>query len=576
MFLLPYTIMTVYNFQEIEKLMRDRISEQDRESLATMLQSLESMMGIAVKTATLLEQDPVVSGILASPGQYDALERKRLIESKFQSISNSFFLSGTQVYYTLIDFEGHVYTSFLPEDQLDYGRLLETLAPRGSAAGDRKYTWKSSDSNYVSRDISRSPYVITLNTAFQDEDLKPVGIARISIDYMQWFRAETAGPDNGQNYFIVDRAGQVIQQSNPGASFPAEAAALLDDTAEPGPLLIRGRSESMYNYGYLSELQWYVVKEVPLDRLYGEVDRQRGKYFMTLLLLSAAFMGMTYWITTAITSPLKKLQKKMENISDADLGRTVLPDRRGAEEIAALSRSFNRMMADMNKLIGRLRLEERQRQAVRFQVLLSQMDPHFLLNTLNTIKCIALSKDDEETHDICVSLGKLLEVSLDLEVDMIFLKDEIELVQAYIFIQNIRYGHKFAIEYEFEDAFRYALVPKATLQPLVENAIYHGFAARQEGLIKVRAYRRSECLVLEVEDNGSGLAPRPKAYRKRKGIGIQNIRERLELLFGRQASLELLGMEQGAMARITIPLLLSTPYAEGGNEHGMVGDRRGG
>ncbi|WP_199617402.1 sensor histidine kinase [Paenibacillus alkalitolerans] len=569
MLLLPYALLSFYNFSEVEQLMRNKISEQDQENLESVKRSLENLMGVVMKTVTLLEQDATVISILRDPGQYNDLERQQKMENRFHSIDNSLFLTGAQVYYTVVDFNRHIYTSYRPENMLDYERLSEQSWFRSYKSKDLGYQWNSSDPNYVSRDVSKSPYLITLYTTLRDKNvwpvgnLQPIGIARISIDFMQWFKAITPPVESRQHYFIVNREGAVIHQSNPSAKLPAVVSRQLAGREEAGSIMVREDSQSLYNYSYLPALQWNIVKQVPLDVLYREVNEQKRRYYTTFAVFGAAFLLVTLGITTAMTRPLKLLQKRMDEIASTEL-KIKLPEHRGSEEIIALSRSFNRMVRDMDALIDRLKLEERQRQAVRFQVLLSQMDPHFLLNTLNTIKCIALRNDDEETHEICVSLGKLLESSLDLEMDMIFLKDEIELLKAYMHIQNSRFGHKFTIEYEYEDALQYALVPKATLQPLVENAIYHGFATRREGRIVLRALTDGPMLVLEVEDNGAGLGKERKAFRKRKGIGIRNVRERLELLFQNRAGLELIALEHGAMARATMPLLLSTPYVSEG------------
>lgn len=557
--LLPYSMLSVYHFREIEQAMRSNISQQDKQNVESVKRSLETVMGFMTKTATLLEQDATVRSLLQYPDQYNDFERGQKLESKFSSITNSFFLSEAEVYFTVADLHHHVYTSHAPL-LYEPGKEPEWIA-RHEQSG-QKFQWINGDPNYVSRDISRSPSLVSFVTTLSDDQFRPFGYARISIDYDPWFKSFTSsGKESGQTYFIVDEKGRVLGRSDSGAELPAAVAGHFAVSDLSGTGSFKDDSNSLYNYSYLPALRWYVVKQAPLDVLYSEVYEEKNRFYIIMSALSLAFLFFTFVITGAFTRPLKLLQKKMETAAAKEL-QVSLSEQRGAEEIAALSASFNRMLRELNGMIGRLKEEERQRQAVRFQALLSQMDPHFLLNTLNTIKCIALKNDDEETHDLCVSLGKLLERSLNLEVDMIFLEDEVEMVRAYMQIQNARYGNLFTIEYDYESVLRYALVPKATLQPLVENAIYHGFYARHEGHIIMRIYASAGQLVMEIEDNGAGIGPKPPATRKRKGIGLQNIRERLELLFQKQASLELIALEQGALARLRIPLLLSTPYGK--------------
>ncbi|GIQ64197.1 hypothetical protein PACILC2_27650 [Paenibacillus cisolokensis] len=245
-----------------------------------------------------------------------------------------------------------------------------------------------------------------------------------------------------------------------------------------------------------------------------------------------------------------------------------IPTEKYRGEMLVLAATFNKMAEDISALVERVKMEERQKEALRFQMLQAQMNPHFLLNTLNTIKWNALSKEDRETAEMCISLGKLLEASLNAESELIHLQDELELIRAYEYIQTFRFNQKFEVRYECETKLRYALVPKLSLQPLVENAIQHGFSRMHEGgLIRIRVYDDRNRLILEVEDNGIGIekAAMSRHARKRKSLGLHNVRERLKLLFKQEGELELIPLPQGTMARMRFPLLISAPYQDGGD-----------
>src|SRR5690606_15457932 len=163
----------------------------------------------------------------------------------------------------------------------------------------------------------------------------------------------------------------------------------------------------------------------------------------------------------------------------------------------------------------------RQKQAVRFQMLLYQMNPHFLLNTLNTVKWIARKEKQADIAGICTSLGLILEASLNSDIELISLKEEIKLLRSYEFIQACRFREHFTIIYETEDAVQYALVPKFSLQPLAENCIAHGFNMTDgRGTIWVRARAEGSELVLEVEDNGIGMEEAARRPVRRSGHGI--------------------------------------------------------
>jgi len=215
-------------------------------------------------------------------------------------------------------------------------------------------------------------------------------------------------------------------------------------------------------------------------------------------------------------------------------------------------------------------MEVREREAIRLQMLLIQMNPHFLLNTLNLIKWGVLEKGDRETAEICIALGTLLEQSLASEVEIIHLHKEWELLQAYDYIQQIRFEGRYQIRYELQEELKYALVPKFILQPLVENSINYGFAQRkQNGIITIRAYTVEDRLVLEVEDNGRGYQAQEKTdKRRRKGIGLANIRERLNLLFRNDGELTIVEADPGTRVTVQMPLLVSAMVSNDGGQEG--------
>jgi two-component system sensor histidine kinase YesM len=198
------------------------------------------------------------------------------------------------------------------------------------------------------------------------------------------------------------------------------------------------------------------------------------------------------------------------------------------------------------------------------------------LNTLNSIKWIAVDQKNGEIADICVALGKLLESGLNSELELIYLKDEIDLVKAYVYIQKYRYDQLFDIAYEVDPALDYALVPKLGLQTLVENAINHGFSQMESGgRIVIRAFAERKKLHMEVEDNGIGLERSKQSIikRNRRGIGLANLRERYRLLFKNEAEVRLIPLSQGTKVILSFPLLVSIPYSLEGAGHVDDSDR---
>lgn len=563
--LLPFGALNIYNYQRIETLVQKKISQQSHYQLEQMYRTLEDQISIAFKTLLFLKQDDTVKSVLLHPEQRNQLENKRLMENIFKNLNNSFFLYNPSVYFMILDLSESAYTSYPPKDSLVYSDL------RGNPGFDRgqmnnsSYHWVPNDANYVLRDVSTSAYLLSLYAYLEDARNQPYGMARISIDYTYWLRSIHKQSDLEQQYFLITRSGEDISQSVPGSQLSEKVKAGF--AGQPGQqYFIDKDSNALINYIYVESLDWYIVNRIPLSVLFVEIEGLKQQYFITFLVLTSIFLMMTFVIATTITRPLSHLQNKMKAAVQKSL-KIRLPEHKFSGEILELTRTFNTMLDDTHLLIQKLKAEERQKEAVHFQMLLAQTNPHFLLNTLNTIKWIAIREQNEDITNMTLSLGKLLEASLNTDKDLIHLKDEIELVEAYVHIQQVRYAHKFDCTFTYDEDILYALVPKLSLQPLVENAIIHGISRLPgHGLIELNVRREEHRLIVEIRDNGLGLEQTdgPKAPRKRPGIGLNNIQERLRLLFREEGRLEVLSTSEGVTVRLTLPLLMSTPY---GNEH---------
>ncbi|MBT2282997.1 histidine kinase [Paenibacillus polymyxa] len=576
--LLPFSVLNVYNYGQIESLVEQKISEQSHEQLVQMYGSLEDQMSIAFKTLIFLEQDSAVRNVLSSPDNRSPLENKSLVEEKFKMINNSFFLYNPSVYFTLLDFYDNVYTSYLPKKALAYGpyreqfrkHLGELTFIKGNTdsnsfpSEELLYRWDAWDTNHVLRELSSSPYLLSLYAYMKDSGGKRYGMARISIDYSYWFQSMLKDSQSNQEYFLITGNGETIARSS-------EKAVLSPDVTREIALhpaeayLTDNDSDTLINYVYIESLDWYMVNRIPLAVLFTEISGLKQRYFLTFFGFTAAFVLMAFMISATFTRPLSHLQNQMKEVVRKNL-KVRIPEGRSRGEVLELTRTFNTMLDDANQMINRLKAEERQKEAVHFHMLLAQMNPHFLLNTLNTMKWSAIRSGNEEISEMCVSLGKLLEVSLNSQVELVYLKDEIELVQAYLHIQRIRYRDSFEVTCEFDDKLEYALVPKLSLQPLVENAIHHGVGPLEQlGQIRIGIYRQDTGkLMLEVADNGIGMeeSRRLQVTRTRPGIGLSNLKERLRLLFKGQSELEVIDTKPGTLVRFSIPFLLSTPYVQ--------------
>ncbi len=226
------------------------------------------------------------------------------------------------------------------------------------------------------------------------------------------------------------------------------------------------------------------------------------------------------------------------------------------------------MFKRIDELVDVVIQEQKLEQELKYDALIAQINPHFLFNTLNAIKWTAMMSGSQNVSEMLSSLGKLLEISMNKGADEISFKKEFELVEAYIYIQNVRYNDKFILTFNVDEEIYELKVLKLILQPIVENSVIHGFNGKKiDCLIKINALKQDNFIRVEVIDNGIGidkngieqiLIENDMNYARQKfnRIGLKNIQERLRLKYGDKFGLEVESREgMGTKVTVILPII---------------------
>jgi two-component system sensor histidine kinase YesM len=239
------------------------------------------------------------------------------------------------------------------------------------------------------------------------------------------------------------------------------------------------------------------------------------------------------------------------------------------DEVGRLGRSYNAMIGEIRNLIDLVYKEQHDKREAELHVLQEQIKPHFLYNTLETIRYMARRRGADDVEDIVVALTKLFRIGLSRGVETIALREELEHAGSYLFIQSTRYAGKFDYAIEADDGVLDRKVLRLILQPLVENAIYHGIKEKRgRGSIRVAARESGASLLLSVEDDGIGMDDGRQAALRAviagerpsptpsEGFGVYNVNERLRLSFGPQFGIRFESAEgRGTRFEILHPVL---------------------
>jgi len=290
---------------------------------------------------------------------------------------------------------------------------------------------------------------------------------------------------------------------------------------------------------------------------------EAGAFVIRLsLILIAVCLILGLIFSMNIYKPINKLEKAMREVSKGNFDIRIEDKRK--DEFGILNEGFNQMTSEVSYLFNEVYKQKLLKKEAELNALQSQITPHFLYNTLNSIRYAAMLQNATIVSDMLSALVELLQLSAGKKEAFISVREEIQQVKNYVILQMFRYRDLFSISYEIDEEVLDYKVPKLILQPLVENSIQHGISLRKGGgKICIRARKVGSDIVFEVEDNGVGMTEEKireilyseeNSAKKFCGIGIKNVNERIKLYFGEPYGLTYRTAKNGGtIARILIP-----------------------
>lgn len=390
----------------------------------------------------------------------------------------------------------------------------------------------------------------------------PVLLINISEAYLRGLYSKDF-PYSDNRYLIFDKEGAVVS-SNDSRILPAQKVPQ-EFFSFSGKSGFCTRTENgvayLYCYDTIPRVGWTSAVAIPLSAVVSKTTKHVEEVLLiSSLLLAAAALGFSVLLSTGITRPIDQMTAAVQRFAHGDF--SVRMSETGGADFQQLAGTFNRMVLEIEDLIQKNYQSAMREKEAQVNMLTLQINPHFLYNTLNTFSLLSLENGDEKTSGLIVGLSRMLSYVLKTRGDTASLKDEFQWLQNYIAIMQVRYEDAFAFRVQAKKELENCEVPKLVLQPFVENAILHGFADMESGgVLSVEAEARGDRLRITVADNGCGFCPGPPSETETAGssrhIGIENIRERIRLLYGSEYGVSICS-SPGKGTRVTITLPLRT------------------
>jgi len=578
--LLPIVLTNVVFYQVTTANVRAQRMQDIARALEQVRNDFLGELEVAIRVSDVFLTDYLLNGILDTEYE-DSLEYIEAYNSYFRKILNSYTphytsMQNIKIYLdnlTLLDSGGVGHLTDRTRNS-DWYRELE------NASGSDPVLLRTTQENQLTGGNGRDTFVLVRrmnNFSFLGpskwEKILKIELRTQAIDQV-FSNLNLAG-----HIYLLDESGQVEYTTNPGVKWRTETIHYRDLEFPENAIEF---TTAFNDVGFLDN--WRLVGVIPDEEVLREVRESRD-FIIWLALLNLLFSTVIiYWVTRSMNVRLINILRHMKKVKNQQF--VPIESRETLDEIGQLQNEFNRMTLQIKSLIHdvyiadihRKNLEIEHRKA-QFNALQSQINPHFLFNSLETIRMRSLIKNETETAQIIHKMAKLLRSSLTWNRDRIKVGEELEFIDCFLEIQKYRFGDRLTYRLEVDPDVGNVIIPKMVFLPFVENASIHGIEPMKHGgKIDIVIKRNISYLEFSIRDNGAGMSPeqveRIYGYLENDGqeigerIGVQNVIYRLKMVYGDNMSLFIDSSPgQGTYIRITLPV----QYGAGGKTETLPG-----
>lgn len=385
---------------------------------------------------------------------------------------------------------------------------------------------------------------------------KPIGILAINLPSRFFEQAYQGLSGETSHFALYDTSGRLICKDNESTFSSLNPENLLQNTREETDKLFY---KSIFTCDTLGDSHFILASRLEVRIL----DGLPAKLLVALIIGAFILLAFMWLINTYIAKnviyPIQRLVDSMAEVQNGWLHRVSMNV--NDDEIGLLKNSYNAMLIEINQLIEELLQKEKTLRMAELDALQEQMKPHFLYNTLDMIRYMALENRTDEVYNMLETLGNFYRRFLSKGSTDLSLGEEIEIVKSYLTLQRTRFEDIFTDEYEIEEGLSSIRVPRLILQPLVENSIYHGIRPKGEhGVIRVTVKRQEDFLFLSIYDNGIGMSAHQRELlfsgKDSRSFGFQGTIERIRYYYKTEDVFEIHSTE-GEYCEIILKLPLS-------------------
>lgn len=533
----------------VENQMQQSIADKEISNRTAISNNLDSTMKSINSISHLTMLRSTVRTFLLAENNSTSCTRNALQE--IHEILNTFNLSCNVV---ILRMDGQYLNTGPGITYVNTGKIFETewldevMAQKGNYVikADARDAFRSN----IGEMVSFVRVINDINTQ------KPIGILAINLP-SRFFEQAFEGLSGETSHFaLYDTSGRLICKDNESTFFSLNPENLLQNTREETDKLFY---KSIFTCDTLGDSHFILASRLEVRILDGLPAKLLAALIIGAFILLAFMWLINTYIAKNVIYPIQRLVDSMAEVQNGWLHRVSMNV--NDDEIGLLKNSYNAMLIEINQLIEELLQKEKTLRMAELDALQEQMKPHFLYNTLDMIRYMALENRTDEVYNMLETLGNFYRRFLSKGSTDLSLGEEIEIVKSYLTLQRTRFEDIFTDEYEIEEGLSSIRVPRLILQPLVENSIYHGIRPKGEhGVIRVTVKRQEDFLFLSVYDNGIGMSAHQRELlfsgKDSRSFGFQGTIERIRYYYKTEDVFEIHSTE-GEYCEIILKLPLS-------------------
>lgn len=407
-----------------------------------------------------------------------------------------------------------------------------------------------------------SPWVVSLSRAVSlNQDgriIQGVLLVDMNLTGIENICKMSARENTGDIYIASPTGELIYGEENSRNGYAIQDVSKLKD----GVSILEGE-ESILTVKTVGYTGWKIIGIWHLDKiLFKFNDLSNFLIGIVAIGIGMCVLG-TLYISSKLSSPLYKLQKSMKMVEEGIFDIQI--DENGEYIVSELSKTFNKMVNRIQGLMGEILKEQEGKRKKELEALQAQINPHFLYNTLDAIIWLAEDERTEEAVQMITALSRFFRIGISSGRNIITVREEVEHAKNYLDIQKIRYKNRFTYEIEVDEDLLNVQTIKIILQPIIENALYHGIEyIYHEGKIMIEVYKKEDRLIYEVKDNGVGMTEETRQklllgsddiQTKGSGVGVKNVNERIKLYYGEAYGMRVESeLDEGTIIYLELPL----------------------